>query len=232
MTTTMKLPAALALLALAACAHHPRYPVTNEAKPFTALDASESLRAPDVATRVTGDRLVRARSEPQNWLTYYGAYDGQRYSALDQITTANVKNLKLAWQFQAGVIGLIASPATYAFEATPIVVDGVMYVSGWDGYVWALDAATGKLLWRYRHAIPLDVPLCCGNVNRGVAVAQGKVFFATQHGHVELRGEPAREPRLPAVLRPVPATGALVRRHGSSASPAGGSLRPRRRPPP
>lgn len=171
-------------VAIAGCSHPARYPVTTTAQPFSALDASESRNAPDVASRVTADRIARAREEPQNWLTYYGAYDGQRYSALDQVTTTNVKTLKLAWQFQAGVIGLVANPATYAFEATPIVVDGVMYVSGWDGYVWALDAATGKLFWRYRHAIPLDVPLCCGNVNRGVAVAQGKVIFATQNGHV------------------------------------------------
>jgi alcohol dehydrogenase (cytochrome c) len=86
--------------------------------------------------------------------------------------------------FQAGVIGLIATPATYAFEAAPIVVDGVMFISGWDGYVWALDATNGKLLWRYRYAVPLDVPLCCGNVNRDVAVALGKVFFATANGHL------------------------------------------------
>jgi alcohol dehydrogenase (cytochrome c) len=86
--------------------------------------------------------------------------------------------------FQAGVIGLVATPATYSFEAAPIVVDGVMFVSGWDGYVWALDATTGTLLWQYRHAIPLDVPLCCGNVNRGVAVANGKVYLATQNGQL------------------------------------------------
>jgi alcohol dehydrogenase (cytochrome c) len=191
MTPTATMPrllpniaAMLTLCALAACAHHPSYPITHEAKPFGALDASQSKAAPNVASGVTSDRIVRARSEPQNWLTYYGAYDGERYSTLDQISTANVRNLKLAWQFQAGVIGLIANPATFSFEATPIVVDGVMYVSGWDGYVWALDAATGKLFWRYRHAIPLDVPLCCGNVNRGVAVADGKVIFATQDGHV------------------------------------------------
>jgi alcohol dehydrogenase (cytochrome c) len=170
--------------AIGACAHHPHYPVTEQARPFAAADASEAGRAPDVARAVTADRIAHARSEPQNWLTYYGAYDGQRYSALNQISAANVRSLKLAWQFQAGVIGLIANPATYAFEATPIVVDGVMYVSGWDGYVWALDATTGKVFWRYRHAIPLDVPLCCGNVNRGVAVANGKVIFATPHGHV------------------------------------------------
>ena len=173
-----------ALCTVTACAHHPQYPVTEQGRAFTALDAAETHAAPDVASGVTADRIARARGEPQNWLTYYGTYDGQRYSTLDQVSAGNVKSLKLAWQFQAGVIGLIASPATFAFEATPIVVDGVMYVSGWDGYVWALDAATGKMFWRYRHAIPLDVPLCCGNVNRGVAVASGKVIYATQNGHV------------------------------------------------
>src|SRR3954468_14781380 len=59
-----------------------------------------------------------------------------------------------------------------------------MYLTGWDGYVWALDAASGEVFWRYRYAVPLDVPLCCGNVNRGAAVAQGKVFFVTANGHL------------------------------------------------
>jgi alcohol dehydrogenase (cytochrome c) len=95
-----------------------------------------------------------------------------------------VRNLRPAWSFQAGVIGLIATPASYAFEAAPIVVDGVMYVSGFDGYVWALDAATGRLFWQYRHAVPLDVPLCCGNVNRGVAVANGRVYYASPNAHL------------------------------------------------
>ena len=141
-------------------------------------------QAPPVAEMVTFDRLRAARAEPQNWLTYYGAYDGQRYSTLDQVNAANVARLKPAWVFQAGVIGLIATPATYSFEAAPIVVDGVMYVSGWDGYVWALDAVNGTLLWQYKHSIPLDVPLCCGNVNRGVAVAKGKIYVATANGHI------------------------------------------------
>src|SRR3712207_3524807 len=127
--------------------------------------------APPAARGVTYERILNARSEPQNWLTYYGAYDGQRYSSLDQINVENVKNLRPAWTFQYGIIGLVATPATYSFEAAPIVVDGVMYVSGWDGLVWALDAVSGQLLWLYQEAIPLDTPLCCGNVNRGVAVA-------------------------------------------------------------
>jgi alcohol dehydrogenase (cytochrome c) len=147
---------------------------------------NEALRgsAPDVASRVDAARIARARSEPRNWLTYYGAYDGQRFSALDQINTANVRNLRPAWNFQFAPIGLMATPATYSFEAAPIVVDGVMYVSGWDGYLWALDARTGEQLWLYKHEIPLDVPLCCGNVNRGVAVAEGRVYMATINGYL------------------------------------------------
>jgi alcohol dehydrogenase (cytochrome c) len=69
-------------------------------------------------------------------------------------------------------------------QATPIVVDGVMFVSGFDGNVWAMDAATGSLYWNYQHAIPIDTPLCCGNVNRGVAVANGRVYYATANGHL------------------------------------------------
>ena len=140
--------------------------------------------APPVTKGVTYDRILNARSEPHNWLTYYGAYDGQRYSPLDQINKENVKRLAPQWVFQAGSVGLHSGKSTYSFEASPIVVDGVMFVSGWDGWVWALDARNGDLLWQYRHAIPFDVSLCCGNVNRGVAVAQGMVFVVTLNAHI------------------------------------------------
>jgi alcohol dehydrogenase (cytochrome c) len=166
------------------CAHKHYYAPTEEAHTFSELDKSAQGVAPPVAQSVTYERLLNARSEPQNWLTYYGAYDAQRYSALDQINTSNVMSLKPAWIFQSGSMGFISAPATYAFEAAPIIVDGVMFVSGWDGYVWALNGESGQLLWKYKHAIPMDVPLCCGNVNRGVAVAQGKVFLATPNGHL------------------------------------------------
>jgi len=140
--------------------------------------------APPVVAGVNYERILNAREEPQNWLTYYGAYNGQRYSPLDQINTENVKRLLPAWVFQAGTTGLIAGASTYSFEATPIVVDGVMFLSGWDGWVWALDAKTGTEIWRYKHAVPFDVSLCCGNVNRGVAVAQGKVFFVAANARL------------------------------------------------
>jgi alcohol dehydrogenase (cytochrome c) len=166
--------------------------MTDTAEPY--VDAGHAVSnsslalipgtAPQVASSVNYERILRARTEPQNWLTYYGAYDGQRYSELDQINTENVGRLKPAWVFQCGAVGLQAGATTYAFEAAPIVVDGVMYITGWDGWCWALDAVTGQELWRYRHAIPFDVSLCCGNVNRGVAVAHGKVFYVTQNAHL------------------------------------------------
>ncbi|MBW3568325.1 MAG: PQQ-binding-like beta-propeller repeat protein, partial [Proteobacteria bacterium] len=170
---------------LASCAGKDtrEYPVTEHAKPFHSMSAAKGS-APPVARGVTFERLKRARDEPQNWLTYYGSYDGQRYSRLDQVTSENVAQLEPAWTFQFGQIGLQANAATYAFEAAPIIVDGVMYLSGWDGYLGALDAATGEELWRYKHEIPLDTPACCGNVNRGVAVAKGKIFLATLNGHL------------------------------------------------
>ncbi|HEY0363646.1 MAG TPA: PQQ-binding-like beta-propeller repeat protein, partial [Solirubrobacteraceae bacterium] len=141
-------------------------------------------KAPPVAKGVTYERILDARSEPHNWLTYYGAYDGQRYSPLDQINAETVKKLKPEWMFQCGSVGLHSGASTYSFEASPLVVDGVMFVSGWDGWVWALDARNGDLLWQYRHASPFDVSLCCGNVNRGVAVAQGLVFVVTLNAHI------------------------------------------------
>src|ERR687894_2393154 len=140
--------------------------------------------APPVTKDVTYERILNARSEPQNWLTYYGAYNGQRYSPLDQINASNVGQLTPQWVFQAGNVGLRSGATTYAWEASPIIVDGVMFVSGWDGELWALDATNGQELWRYRHASPFDVSLCCGNVNRGVAVAEGKVFMTTLNAHI------------------------------------------------
>ena len=186
------LPHAAALTAalmLAACYPSemgPNWPVTQVAKPFDTppLDQAQRGQAPPVATALTYERIARARSEPHNWLTYYGAYDGQRFSSLDQINTDNVARIRPAWVFQAAPIGLIATPPAYSFEAAPIVVDGVMYLSGFDGHVWALDASTGEELWHYRHQIPLDIPLCCGNVNRGVAVARGRVFYSSPNGHL------------------------------------------------
>jgi len=121
-------------------------------------------------------RLLAASREPENWLTYSGGYAGHRFSALKQIDTRNVRDLAVRWVFQSGVSG--------NFETTPLVVDGVMYVTGPENHVWALDARTGRSIWHYRRALPEKVRACCGHVNRDVAALGDRLFLATLDAHV------------------------------------------------
>ncbi len=158
------------------------YVDAGEAVPHKTLSATKG-NAPATGD-VNYERIQNATSEPENWLTYYGTYDAQRYSRLEQINKDTVKSLSPAWVFQAGTAGLQAGASTYSFEASPLVVEGVMYTSGPDGKLWAIDAVTGEELWRYKHASPYDVSLCCGNVNRGVAVGHGKVYLYTLNAHL------------------------------------------------
>ena len=93
------------------------------------------------AGEITPERLSNARKEPHNWLIYGGSYASQRYSALDQIKTSNVNQLKVSWAFQTGVIDA-------GLQSTPLVADGVMYVTSNNNHVFALDATTGRVLWK------------------------------------------------------------------------------------
>lgn len=106
-----------------------------------------------------------------DWPSYGRLLDNQRFSPLTQINRNNVKQLKMAWQFKSGVKA--------SFQATPIVQNGVMYVSLPFNHVVALNAQTGKELWRYTHQRKKDWNMCCGPANRGVAVSAGKVFIGT-----------------------------------------------------
>src|SRR5579863_9809804 len=111
-----------------------------------------------------------------DWPHYGGTQFSWRYSALDQINTTNVKALTPAWLFQTG---------DYAenLQATPIVVDGVMYLITAQAHVFALDAATGREIWNYRYPpVPRSIPGFIGN--RGVAVGDGKVFFGTKDDYM------------------------------------------------
>ena len=103
-----------------------------------------------------------AAKEPQNWLTYSGGYTSQRYSALDQITPRNVKKLEQKWVFQA--------ESLQKFETTPLVVDGIMYLTQPPNDVVALDARTGRIFWIYQYRPAPDSKPCCGAVNRGLAI--------------------------------------------------------------
>jgi alcohol dehydrogenase (cytochrome c) len=121
--------------------------------------------------QVSFERLERALREPQNWLTYNGNLSGTHYSGLDQIKPANAASLDLKWVWQA--------QSLEKFEATPLVVDGVMYVTEPPNTVAAIDARTGRPYWIYQHPMPETTYVCCGNVNRGLAILDNTLFLGT-----------------------------------------------------
>ena len=125
--------------------------------------------------QVTYQRLLQADHEPQNWLTYSGRYNGWRYSALNQINTGNASRLAMQWTFQVADLG--------QFETTPLVVDGVLYGTGQNDRAFALDARTGRAIWRYQRNLPDKLQPCCGMVNRGFAILGNKLFMATLDAH-------------------------------------------------
>ena len=133
---------------------------------FLVASATQSLQA-----QVTEERLLNADAEPQNWLTYSGSYASTRYSSLDQITPANVDDLELRWVFQA--------QSLQAFETSPLVVDGIMYLTEAPNTAVALDARLGRVFWTYEHTPSLESRPCCGRVNRGLAMHEDTLFMAT-----------------------------------------------------
>ncbi|MEO8259164.1 MAG: PQQ-dependent dehydrogenase, methanol/ethanol family [Acidobacteriota bacterium] len=126
--------------------------------------------------QVTYDRLLRAADEPHNWLTYSGGYASQRYSQLKQIDTSNVRNLELKWILPNQVFG--------AWQSSPLVVDGIMYVTQRPNDVLAVDARTGRVFWQYRYTNSPEARVCCGSNNRGVAMLGETLFLATLDAHL------------------------------------------------
>src|SRR5580765_2608856 len=126
--------------------------------------------------QVTSDQLLNAAKDPRNWLIYSGGYFSQRHSALTQITPANAKNLELKWMYQAPVAG--------AWQTTPLVVDGVMYLTQRPNDVVALDAKTGRVFWIYRHTLDPTQIVCCGANNRGLAILGDTLFMGTLDAHL------------------------------------------------
>src|SRR5215210_4059993 len=125
---------------------------------------------------ITYERLLNADKEPGNWLMYNRTYDGWRFSKLNQITTQNVKNLRVKWMFQGRHIE--------KFETTPLVVDGVMYLTRPENAIYALDALTGRQLWMYEYRNPPQTYNCCGKNNRGLAILGTTLFMNTLDMHV------------------------------------------------
>ena len=120
---------------------------------------------------VTQDMMNRAESDGNNFLHTNGNYDQTRYYPARQINVNNVKNLRPAWIFQTEIVE--------SQETTPIIVDGIMYITTSFNHVYALDARTGQQIWHYKHKMGPITTYCCGPNNRGVAAYGDKVFMGT-----------------------------------------------------
>lgn len=130
--------------------------------------------------QVSFERILHADQEPHNWLTYSGNLNGQRYSLLDQIQPDNVKDLELKWVLQTRPPAEAASK----YEATSIVVDGILYTVQPPNVVVALDAASGRVFWTYGYEPSPAARACCGRVNRGLAILGNTLFMGTIDGYL------------------------------------------------
>ncbi len=140
----------------------------------TSIEISEEVKF----ANITQDRIVNADKEPGNWLSYGRNYEEQRFSPLTQINKETIKDLELAWSFDMN--------SSRALESTPIVENGVMFLTSEWSIVYAIDARTGTEIWSYDPEVPKDWgrKACCDVVNRGVAVWKGHVFSATLDGRL------------------------------------------------
>ena len=133
-------------------------------------DYAKTVQA-ELTGGLTYERIRNAAAEPHNWLTYWGDYQGRHFSALKQITPVNVKQLQVKWAVQM--------PGDSILETTPLVVDGIMYTAGMPGQVFALDAKTGAVIWKYQRTQKNVNAFESNRYNRGVAVLGNRVFFGT-----------------------------------------------------
>ncbi|MEZ5558582.1 MAG: PQQ-dependent dehydrogenase, methanol/ethanol family [Pseudomonadales bacterium] len=163
------------LCAIYGCSQEPAG--TEQANAAKQPEAAAANAAP-AAAAVDGERIINADSEPENWMAHGRTYDEQRFSPLTQINDGTVKDLGLAWYWDTGT--------KRGLEATPIVVDGVMYSTGSWSMVWAHDARTGKLLWEYDPMVPREKGkfACCDVVNRGAAAWKGRIYAGTIDGRL------------------------------------------------
>jgi alcohol dehydrogenase (cytochrome c) len=150
---------------------------------FLALFATAALPlcfAANINAQVSPERLLTAGDEPRDWLLYHGNYNGQRFTNLSEITRQNVDNLELKWIWQVRSRG----GSSEKFEATLLVFDGVMYTVSPPNDVIALDPKSGRVFWTYNYTPDQDARVCCGRVNRGLAVHGDTLFMGAIDGHL------------------------------------------------
>jgi alcohol dehydrogenase (cytochrome c) len=153
----MRRPAAIAFLTLVAAA------LVSAQQPPPALVTPQEI-------------LDGLSADGSRWLTFGGDYANQRHSPLTQISPDNVATLVPRWTFQTGTLG--------NFETTPLLRDNVLYVTGPQNVAWAIDARTGRQIWRYRRELPPNLTACCGLVNRGFGMLGDKLYMTTLDAHL------------------------------------------------
>jgi alcohol dehydrogenase (cytochrome c) len=132
------------------------------------------------AIDITAQDLLDGFKNPSAWLMYSGDYTGQRHSPLKQITPDNAHRLSAQWSFQTETMA-----RGRGFEATPLMIDGVLYVTGPNNFAWALDARTGRPFWRYRRDLPNNLTYGASvPVNRGFGVLGDRLFMTTLDAHL------------------------------------------------
>ncbi len=137
-----------------------------------------SANATDVPTTspITQEKLLAGTSNTAEWLLYGGNYSNWRFSPLHDVSRDTVGKLQAAWVFQTGIPGQL--------EASPVVADGVLFLTAAYNNVYALDAVTGTILWKHTHKMPSDIAICCGPTNRGVAISGDAVIMGTLDAHL------------------------------------------------
>ncbi len=150
-----------------------------------ALLASSALSPPQLVAQdadagITYEDILQGLDDPTRWLTFSGDYTGQRHSPLAQITPENVHRLSPQWTFQTGT-----TTRGRGFETTPLVLDGVLYVTGSNNFAWAIDARTGRPFWQYRRDLPDDLTYgSSAPVNRGFGMLGDRLFMVTLDAHL------------------------------------------------
>src|SRR2546423_1571293 len=137
------------------------------------------------STGVTAQDLLNGFKDPARWLMYSGDYSGQRHSPLTQITAANVNRLTAQWTFQTDLSPFMSTGRPGGLQSVPLMIDGVLYLAGVHNNVFAIDARSGRQIWRYQHDMPADVPpFTTRGVTRGLAVLGNKLFLGTLDAHL------------------------------------------------
>jgi alcohol dehydrogenase (cytochrome c) len=138
-------------------------------------DVHDQIRQLNI--QISSQQIKWADGEFDKWLSYSGSLNGWRYSPLTEITLANVSQLRVRWVHQFDT-------TESKFESTPLVVGGVIFITEPPASVVALDVKTGGVVWKFERAIPADLPICCGKVNRGLAILGDTLFFGCIDGYL------------------------------------------------